>query len=85
MRNLNFKAGERVFKKSGSITSPAEVRAQFTSRKGKPMLVLEYDKDIFRVIRAQQAVRADELDASGDTVDSGDGVGAVATGVRSSH
>lgn len=57
-----FKPGERVFKRSGSIQTPAEVRAQFTSRKGKPMLVLEYDKDIFRVIRAQQAVRANEAE-----------------------
>lgn len=59
--------GDKVMRRSGSLLAPAYVVADFHSRQGKRMLVLEYpDHYIFRVVRPQQVVpfKAEEPEES---------------------
>jgi hypothetical protein len=49
-----FEIGDLVTRRSGSMASPAQIRSIFVTSRGKPMVVLEYPSQLFRVARLQQ-------------------------------
>lgn len=52
--SLGLNVGDLVTRRSGSLSAPAEIRGIFMTSRGKPMIVLEYPSQIFRVVRPQQ-------------------------------
>ena len=56
---LRLKIGDLVIRRSGSMSRPAEVRGLFVSRRGKQMLALEYDSELFRIVREQQVQKVE--------------------------
>lgn len=58
----SFEIGDKVIRRSGSMNRPAEVRGVFESRRGKIMLALEYDSELFRIVRTQQVKKVNDYE-----------------------
>ena len=57
-----FRISDFVTRRSGKMPFNAEVRALFKSPSGKPLVVLEYPGELFRVVRPQQIVKVEQSD-----------------------